>query len=105
MGYSGFVVGNSDFPTIERRGAIPSHGILSERSSPSRVRFAAKNAPLTAPGRSEDLSVTKEWEISGTAALHVAGPMSPGYPLKTQKSRKKRQVAIAAAVVFNVQNR
>ena len=76
LGYSGFVVGNSVFPTIERRGAIPSHGILSERSSPSRVRFAAKNAPLTAPGRSEDLSVTKEWEISGTAALHVAGPMS-----------------------------
>jgi hypothetical protein len=41
---------------------------------------------LTAPGRSEGFSVTKEWEISGTAALHVAGPMSPGYPLKTQKS-------------------
>jgi len=46
---------------------------------------------LTAPGRSEDLSVTKEWEISGTAALHVAEPMSPGYPLKTQKSHLIRR--------------
>jgi len=48
---------------------------------------------LTAPGRSEDLSVTKEWEISGTAALHVAEPMSPGYPLKTQKSQEYKRLA------------
>ena len=36
------------------RPAFPSSAILSERSSPSRVRFAASNngAPLTAPGRS-----------------------------------------------------
>ena len=36
------------------RPAFPSSAILSERSSPSRVRFAAPNngAPLTAPGRS-----------------------------------------------------
>ena len=40
--------------------AIPSRGIVSERSSPSRVRFAAQNAPLTAPGRSEHLSARKE---------------------------------------------
>ena len=36
------------------RPAFPSSAIISERSSPSRVRFAAPNsgAPLTAPGRS-----------------------------------------------------
>ena len=79
-------MGNAGPRAIERPAAIPSLGILSERSSPSRVRFAAKNAPLTAPGRSEDFSATKEWEFSGTAALRVAGPVSPGYPLKTQKS-------------------
>jgi hypothetical protein len=37
------------------RSAFPSSAIASERSSPSRVRFAAPNngALLTAPGRSE----------------------------------------------------
>src|SRR5512132_4216735 len=37
------------------RPAFPSSAIISERSSPSRVRCAAPNngAPLTAPGRSE----------------------------------------------------
>jgi hypothetical protein len=36
------------------RTAFPSSAIISERSSPSRVRFAAPNngAPWTAPGRS-----------------------------------------------------
>jgi hypothetical protein len=36
------------------RPAFPSSVIISERSSPSRVRYAAPNngAPLTAPGRS-----------------------------------------------------
>ena len=36
------------------RPAFPSLSIILERSSPSRVRFAAPNngAPLTAPGRS-----------------------------------------------------
>jgi hypothetical protein len=39
---------------VELRSAFPSSPILSERSSPSRVRYAAPNtgAPLTAPGRS-----------------------------------------------------
>jgi hypothetical protein len=38
------------------RPTFPSLAIISERSSPSRVRFAAPNdgAPLTAPGRSEE---------------------------------------------------
>src|SRR5665647_2722570 len=42
------------------RPAFPSSAIISERSSPSRVRFAAPNngAPLTAPGRSGQRS----WE-------------------------------------------
>jgi hypothetical protein len=39
------------------RPAFPSSAIISERSSPSRVRCAAPNngAPLTAPGRSGQL--------------------------------------------------
>ena len=39
---------------LELGTAFPSFHILSERSSPSRVRYAAPNtgAPLTAPGRS-----------------------------------------------------
>ena len=38
--------------------SFPSSWIFSERSSPSRVHFAAPNygAPLTAPGRSEEFS-------------------------------------------------
>src|SRR5450755_70852 len=38
------------------RPAFPSSAIISERSSPSRVRCAAPNngAPLTAPGRSDN---------------------------------------------------
>jgi hypothetical protein len=35
-------------------------GMVTDRSSPSRVRYAAKNAPLTAPGRSDNLSARKE---------------------------------------------
>src|SRR5580658_5418053 len=31
---------------------FPPGGMVTDRSSPSRVRYAAKNAPLTAPGRS-----------------------------------------------------
>ena len=48
-----------------RKLAIPSRGILAERSSSSRVRFAAKNALLTAAGRSAHFSAKKECEVSG----------------------------------------
>src|SRR5437016_4334888 len=42
----------SDFVAV-----FPFHSILSERSSPSRVRFAAPiGAPLTVPGRSKALN-------------------------------------------------
>jgi hypothetical protein len=67
----------SDYRQIARRFiceeprnsvAIPSCGILSERSSPSRVRVArARGAPLTAPGRSEPIAASKEWGFSGVA--------------------------------------
>ena len=42
-------------------------GMVTERSSPSRVRYAAKNAPLTAPGRSAHPPARKEREILGMA--------------------------------------
>src|ERR1019366_5835136 len=45
---------NGGPPFADLSPAFPSSAIISERSSPSRVRFAAPNngAPLTAPGRS-----------------------------------------------------
>ena len=53
----------------EQRPKIPKRllpflpdGMVTDRSSPSRVRCAAKNAPLTAPGRSEHPPVMKERE-------------------------------------------
>src|ERR1700722_136364 len=54
-------------PTV--RSAFPSRVIISERSSPSRVRFAAPNngAPLTAPDRSE-----KRFLIRGKGSRRTA---------------------------------
>ena len=43
-----------------RRSTFPPSGMVAERSSPSRVRCAAQNAPLTAPGRSARCSARKE---------------------------------------------
>jgi len=43
-----------------RRSTFPPSGSVAERSSPSRVRCAAQNAPLTAPGRSENCSARRE---------------------------------------------
>ncbi len=53
------------------RPAFPSSAIISERSSPSRVRFAAPNngAPLTASGRSEQRLL-----IRGKGSLRTALP-------------------------------
>ena len=54
---------------------IPSCGILSERSSPSRDRFArAQAAPLTAPGRSEPLPAKKGMGFSGLAPRTQSRP-------------------------------
>lgn len=44
---------------VSERHSFP-RGIVSERSSPSRVRCAAKDAPLTAAGRSEISPLRKE---------------------------------------------
>ena len=43
-------------PFVNSSPAFPSQSIMLERSSQSRVRYAAPNngAPLTAPGRSEE---------------------------------------------------
>jgi SRSO17 transposase len=64
------------------RPAFPSSGIISERSSPSRVRFAAPNngAPLTAPGRSENPLLIRGKGSFGTAHLtgdHFAAKLVP----------------------------
>jgi len=39
-------------PSSTGRATFLPSGMVAERSSPSRVRCAAQNAPLTAPGRS-----------------------------------------------------
>src|ERR1039457_5209901 len=64
------------------RLAFPSSAIISERSSPSRVRFAAPNtgAPLTAPGRSEQPLLTRGKGSLRTALLgghHFAAILVP----------------------------
>jgi len=54
----------ADFVTLVARSLAlsPPSSIISKRSSPSRVRFAAPNngAPLTAPGRSEKPFLIRE---------------------------------------------
>jgi hypothetical protein len=47
-------------PPSARWPTFPPSGSVAERSSPSRVRCAAQNAPLTAPDRSENCSARKE---------------------------------------------
>jgi hypothetical protein len=55
-----------------RKLAIPFRGILAERSLRSRVRFAAKNALLTAAGRSAHSSAKKEWRFPERRARFAA---------------------------------
>src|ERR1039457_863065 len=66
------------------RPAFPSSAIISERSSPSRVRFAAPNngAPLTAPGRSGQHFLEEGKGHSETAPLagdHFAAILVPSF--------------------------
>src|ERR1700690_1373602 len=58
-------------------------GMVTDRSSPSRVRHAAQNAPLTAPGRSAHPPARKEREILGKANQNLldADRHSHGRPL------------------------
>src|SRR5277367_708647 len=51
----------------ERLPPFLPDGMVTDRSSPSRVRYAAQNAPLTAPGRSAHPPARKEREILGKA--------------------------------------
>jgi len=73
------------FPKLQ--GAFPSCAIISERSSPARVRFAAPiGAPLTAAGRSQPLSCHE-----GKAALaRVLAAAEPGAARPRHKAAKKR---------------
>src|SRR5216683_3263197 len=54
----------------ESLSGFPSSAMISERSSRSRVRFAAPiGAPLTAPGRSgEDISIKRESQRAETSS-------------------------------------
>ena len=55
-----------------------SSGMVPERSSPSRVRCAAQNAPLTAPGRSEKPAAKKgRWNFR-KANLTATGLLMEG---------------------------
>jgi hypothetical protein len=76
-------------PTI--RSAFPSRAIISERSSPSRVRFAAPNngAPLTAPGRSEQRFLIRGKGSLRTATLaghHFAAILVPFFSATDMRS-------------------
>ncbi len=57
---------------------LPS-GMVTDRSSPSRVRYAAKNAPLTAPGRSAHPPARKEREILGRAHQNLLDADRPSH--------------------------
>ena len=57
--------------TSERRLPFLPDGMVTDRSSPSRVRYAAQNAPLTAPGRSAHSPARKEREILGKAKQNL----------------------------------
>ena len=76
----GTILADHFSPTF--RPAFPSSAIISERSSLSRVRFAAPNngAPLTAPGRSGQRLLTRGKGSLQTAPLgghYFAAKMVP----------------------------
>jgi hypothetical protein len=66
-------------PSPVFRPAFPSSAIISERSSPSSVRFAAPNngAPLTSPGRSDN--ATMKWERLPPKGPGNQSPLSPPF--------------------------
>jgi hypothetical protein len=73
------------FDVADFHGDLPGEGLISERSSPSRVRFAAPNngAPLTAPGRSGQHFLEEGKAHSETAPLagdHFAAILVPFFP-------------------------
>src|SRR5437899_453449 len=74
------------------RPAFPSSAIISERSSPSRVRFAAPNngAPLTAPGRSGQQLLRRgkgSLRTAPQAGDHVAAILVPFFAATDRASR------------------
>jgi hypothetical protein len=86
-----------------RNGRLPPFlpdGMVADRSSPSRVRFAAQNAPLTAPGRSAHPPARKEREILGMANQNLldADRPSHGRPLHSSAQRKAMMSVMASRV-------
>src|ERR1019366_1449529 len=83
------------------RPAFPSSAIISERSSPSRVRFAAPNngAPLTPPGRSaqhfweEGKAHSERLPWQGTTSPPFWYPFSP--PPTPNTSRRPLRSGLA----------
>ena len=71
----------------QKNGRLPPFlpgGMVSDRSSPSRVRFAAQNAPLTAPGRSAHPPARKEREILGMAKQNLLDADRPSHGRRSQ---------------------
>ena len=68
-------------------------GMVTDRSSPSRVRYAAKNAPLTAPGRSAHPPARKEREILGMANQNLLDLDRPshGRPLRSKPLNERNR--------------
>ena len=74
------------------RPAFPSSAIISERSPPSRIRFAAPNngAPLTAPGRSGQHLLGRGKGSLRTARLagdHLAAILVPFFAATDRNGR------------------
>jgi len=69
-----------------------SSGMVPERSSPSRVRCAAQNAPLTAPGRSEKPAAKKgRWNFR-KANLTATGLLMEGDYISNPDSGSQRRI-------------
>jgi hypothetical protein len=54
-------------------------GMVTDRSSPSRVRYAAKNAPLTAPGRSANPPPGRKGTFVGKANQNLLDTDRPSH--------------------------
>src|SRR5271156_6676105 len=66
----------------KKTGRLPPFlpdGMVTERSSPSRVRYAAKNAPLTAPGRSAHPPPGRKGRILGKANQNLLDTDRPSH--------------------------
>ena len=69
--------------------------MVAERSSPSRVRFAAPNngAPLTAPGRSEQILLAKRERLKLEGG-HIAAISAPFFTAIDRKKMGKLSLSL-----------